>query len=177
MSTRQQQIRYNSWNWWWVVGKKSFILYSFSSMFLIRVGAFECGCLCEFGITGTLYLYMKSIERSHAPKDLWERVKLSRNYAKSLELIDKHLVSTIAFSNVRWTDLFTSLQANHHTALFLMHLKIKTMNFQKGFWVQTNWLKFWNSAQGGFWVRDMNGSGHLSFSNSRLELSMELTEL
>ena len=33
---------------------------------------------------------MKSIERSHAPKDLWERVK-----EKSLELIDKHLVCTL----------------------------------------------------------------------------------
>lgn len=48
-------------------------------------------------IDGTLYLYMKSIERSHAPKDLWERVKLPRNYGKALETIDKHLVSFIAF--------------------------------------------------------------------------------
>lgn len=41
--------------------------------------------------TGTLYLYIKAIERAHLPSKWWERIKLPANYTKALELVDQHL--------------------------------------------------------------------------------------
>ncbi|KAI0016979.1 Mak16 protein [Xylariomycetidae sp. FL0641] len=44
------------------------------------------------GQNGTLYLYMKTIERAHLPSKLWQRIKLSANYAEALRQIDSHLI-------------------------------------------------------------------------------------
>jgi len=40
---------------------------------------------------GRVILYLKTVERAHSPKNLWEKVYLSRNYGKALAQLDTHL--------------------------------------------------------------------------------------
>jgi protein MAK16 len=40
---------------------------------------------------GRIYLCIKTVERAHSPKNLWEKVLLSRNYGKALCQLDEHL--------------------------------------------------------------------------------------
>jgi len=40
---------------------------------------------------GKVTLYLKSVERAHSPKNLWEKIHLSRNYSKALAQVDHHL--------------------------------------------------------------------------------------
>lgn len=39
---------------------------------------------------GICYLFIKTVERAHSPKNLWEKIKLSRNFLQALEQINKH---------------------------------------------------------------------------------------
>jgi protein MAK16 len=40
---------------------------------------------------GRIFLYLKTIERAHSPKNLWEKIRLSRDYGKAIEQLDEHL--------------------------------------------------------------------------------------
>jgi protein MAK16 len=40
---------------------------------------------------GRIYLCLKTVERAHSPKNLWEKILLSRNYGKALSQLDAHL--------------------------------------------------------------------------------------
>ncbi|KAL7536972.1 hypothetical protein ACHAXR_007514 [Thalassiosira sp. AJA248-18] len=40
---------------------------------------------------GRIHLYIKTVERAHSPKNLWEKIYLSRNYTKALGQLDEHL--------------------------------------------------------------------------------------
>lgn len=40
---------------------------------------------------GRCYLYMKTVERAHTPKHMWQKIKLKRNYAQALDQLDTHL--------------------------------------------------------------------------------------
>lgn len=41
---------------------------------------------------GVVYLYIKTAERCHTPKNMWEKIKLPQNFAMALRTIDKHLM-------------------------------------------------------------------------------------
>lgn len=40
---------------------------------------------------GRIHLFLKTVERAHSPKNLWEKIVLSRNYGKALTQLDEHL--------------------------------------------------------------------------------------
>lgn len=42
--------------------------------------------------TGRLYLYIKTVERSHMPNKWWEKIRLSGNYTKALQQVDERLI-------------------------------------------------------------------------------------
>lgn len=59
---------------------------------------------------GKLYLYMKTAERAHTPKNLWQRIRLSKDFNKALSQIEKQLMYWDDFNIVKCKQRFTRLK-------------------------------------------------------------------
>jgi len=73
---------------------------------------------------GVNYLYMKTVERAHSPKNLWERVKLSRNYLQALEQINKHLEY--------WPDHMINRCKQRLTKMRQMLIRMRKLSMKEG---------------------------------------------
>lgn len=73
---------------------------------------------------GVNYLYMKTVERAHSPKNLWERVKLSRNFLQALEQINKHLEY--------WPDLMINRCKQRLTKMRQMLIRMRKLSMKEG---------------------------------------------
>ncbi|CAJ1949751.1 unnamed protein product [Cylindrotheca closterium] len=82
---------------------------------------------------GKVFLCMKTVERAHSPKNLWEKVLLSRNYSKALAQIDEHLQF---FPKVLVHRNKQRLTKIHQYLLRMRKLKLKELSGRKAKIVQ-----------------------------------------
>merc|ERR1711920_381856 len=73
---------------------------------------------------GISYLYMKTVERAHTPKNMWERVKLSRNYLQALDQISKHLEY--------WPDHMINRCKQRLTKIRQMLIRMRKLSMKEG---------------------------------------------
>jgi len=77
---------------------------------------------------GSCYLYMKTIERAHLPNQLWEKIKLPKNYKEALKVLDEHLEFWAKFQRHKSKQRLTKL---HQLLIRKRRIKLSGMHTQE----------------------------------------------
>lgn len=72
---------------------------------------------------GVCYLFIKTIERAHTPKNMWEKIKLPSDYVKALEIVSKQLEHFPKYLVHRNKQRLTKI---HQMLIRMRKLKLKT---------------------------------------------------
>ena len=74
---------------------------------------------------GKCFLLMKTVERAHSPRNLWEKIELPRNYAKALEIVTEQLQYHSKFQQHRTKQRLTKI---HQYLIRMRKLRMKLKN-------------------------------------------------
>ena len=64
---------------------------------LLSVLYIKNNCYCQ----GVCYLYIKTVERSHSPAKMWEKVKLSKNYPTALKQVGQGILILYGYPAIK----------------------------------------------------------------------------
>lgn len=84
---------------------------------------------------GKVCLFIKTVERAHSPKNLWEKIELSRNYAKALAQVEEHLQFFPKAMQHRNKQRLTKI---HQYLIRMRKLKLREMRGEKAKMVGIN---------------------------------------
>jgi len=73
---------------------------------------------------GVCFLYIKTVERAHSPKNLWEKIKLSRNFLQALDQITKELEY--------WPEHMINRCKQRLTKMRQMHIRMRKLSMKEG---------------------------------------------